>query len=81
MFVSCVHPVAVLNAAFCMTCNLSRLFFGVFAITERRDMGLNNVPLCLSFLGFGVGTMFANFPYVMYYVVVKSSFKHTREGM
>ena len=22
MFVSCVHPVAVLNAAFCMTCNL-----------------------------------------------------------
>ena len=21
MFVSCVHPVAVLNAAFCMTCN------------------------------------------------------------
>ena len=25
MFVSCVHPVAVLNAAFCMTCILSRL--------------------------------------------------------
>ena len=23
MFVSCVHPVAVLNAAFCMTCLLS----------------------------------------------------------
>ena len=22
MFVSCVHPVAVLNAAFCMTCTL-----------------------------------------------------------
>ena len=22
MFVSCVHPVAVLNAAFCMTCRL-----------------------------------------------------------
>ena len=22
MFVSCVHPVAVLNAAFCMTCSL-----------------------------------------------------------
>ena len=22
MFVSCVHPVAVLNAAFCMTCSM-----------------------------------------------------------
>ena len=22
MFMSCVHPVAVLNAAFCITCNL-----------------------------------------------------------
>ena len=25
-FVSCVHPVAVLNAAFCMTCSLLMLF-------------------------------------------------------
>ena len=25
MSVSCVHPVAVLNAAFCMTCSLSML--------------------------------------------------------
>ena len=25
MFVSCVHPVTVLNAAFCMTCSLSML--------------------------------------------------------
>ena len=25
MFVSCVHPVAVLNAAFCMTCKLLML--------------------------------------------------------
>ena len=25
MFVSCVHPVAVLNAAFCMTCSLLTL--------------------------------------------------------
>ena len=27
MFVSCVHPVAVLNAAFCMTCSLLMLLF------------------------------------------------------
>ena len=26
MFVSCVHPVAVLSAAFCMTCRLLMLF-------------------------------------------------------
>ena len=25
MFVSCMHPVAVLNAAFCMTCSLLML--------------------------------------------------------
>ena len=25
MFVSCVHPVDILNAAFCMTCNLLML--------------------------------------------------------
>ena len=28
MFVSCVHPVAVLNAAFCMTCSLLMLVKG-----------------------------------------------------
>ena len=27
MFVSCVHPVVVLNAAFCMTCSLLMLVF------------------------------------------------------
>ena len=26
MFVFCVHPVAVINAAFCMTCSLLMLF-------------------------------------------------------
>ena len=100
VFVSCVHPVAVLNAAFCMTCSLlmlvedamlfsvcsavtvkccvlylccmgvfgmftvmygRRLFSSVFAITERRDMGLYEVTLSVSLLGFGIGTMLANF--------------------
>ena len=36
-------------------------------ITERRDMCLYEVSLCMSSLDFGV----------WYYVVVKSSFKHT----
>ena len=30
-------------------------------ITERRDMGLYEVPLSMSLLGFGMGTMLANF--------------------
>ena len=33
----------------------------VSAITERRDMGLYKVPLSMSLLGFGMGTMLANF--------------------
>ena len=32
-----------------------------FAITERRDMGLYEVPLSMSLFGFGMGTMLANF--------------------
>ena len=31
------------------------------AITERRDMVLFEVPLFVSLLGFGIGTMLANF--------------------
>ena len=38
-----------------------RLFSRVFAITERRDMGLYEVPFSVSLLGFGMGTMLANF--------------------
>ena len=38
-----------------------KLFSSVFAITERRDMGLYEVPLSVSLLGFGIGTMLANF--------------------
>ena len=29
--------------------------------TERRDMGLYEVPLSVSLLGFGIGTMLANY--------------------
>ena len=31
------------------------------AITVRRDVGLYEVPLSVSLLGFGIGTMLANF--------------------
>ena len=54
------------------------LLSSVLAITERRDMGLYEVPQSMSLLGFGMGTILASVPYVWYYVV-KSSFKHDRE--
>ena len=38
-----------------------RLFSSVFAITEMKDMGMYEVPLFKSLLGFGIGTMLANF--------------------
>ena len=37
------------------------LFSSVFAITGRRDMGLYEVPLSMSLLGFGMVTMLSNF--------------------
>ena len=57
--------------------NIIRLFSGVFAITERRDMGLYGVPLSV-FVGFWDRDYISQLPCVRYYVVVKSSFKHTR---
>ena len=33
----------------------------VSAIIERRDMGLYDVPLSVSMLGFGIGTILSNF--------------------
>ena len=33
----------------------------VFTITERRDMGLYEVLISMSLLGFGMGTMLTNF--------------------
>ena len=50
--------------------------YPVSAITDR-DMGLYEVPVSVSLLGLGMRTMLANL--VRYYIVVKSSFKHTRE--
>ena len=43
----------------------------VSAITERRDMGLYEVLLFVSLLGFGIGTMLANF-HVRYYVLLRA---------
>ena len=57
------------------------LFSSVFAIIERRDMGLYEVPLSMPLLGFGMGTMLANFHMcgIMLLLSVKSSFQHACE--
>ena len=44
------------------------------AITERRDMGMYEVPLSMCLLGFGMGTMLANFHMCGIMLSVKSSF-------
>ena len=44
-----------------LLCKEEDSFSSVFSITERRDMGLYEVPLPVSLLGFGIGTMLANF--------------------
>ena len=48
----------------CLVCLLlckEECSYPVFAITERRDMGLCEVPLSMSLLGFGMRIMLANF--------------------
>ena len=39
----------------------SSVFSIVFAITDRSEMGLYDVPLFMSLVGFGIGMMFASF--------------------
>ena len=40
---------------------------------------MQEVPLSMSLLGLGMGDYVSQFPYVWYYVGVKSSFQHARE--
>ena len=56
-----------------------RVVSSVFAITERRDMVLYEVPLSISFLFYYDGDNVRQLPCVWYYIVVKSRFKHARE--
>ena len=57
MFVSCVHPVAVLNAAFCMTCSLLMLVEDAdrrpdklnFFINLITDSNISRLPCIFSF--------------------------------
>ena len=44
---------------FCVICG--RITFSSVAITDRRDIGLYDVPMLMSLLGLGTGMMLANF--------------------
>ena len=55
----CVWSPTISSAV--MVMQVRMLFSSVFAITERRDMGLYDVLLSLLGLGMGMGTMLANF--------------------
>ena len=46
----------------------------VSVITERRDMGMYEVPLSVSLLGFGIGTMLANVHMCGIMLVLKAVF-------
>ena len=52
-----------------------RVFSSVFAITERMDTGLYEVPLSV-FVVFWNRDYVSQLPSVKYYVFVRSSFKH-----
>ena len=51
---------AVTSGMFCVM--QGRITFSsVFAITDRRDIGLYDVPMLMSLLGLGIGMMLASF--------------------
>ena len=45
----------------CACCYVGKKALLQCAITERWDMGLYEVPLSMSLLGFGIGIMLTNF--------------------
>ena len=55
------------------------LFSSVFSITKRRDIGLYEVSLPVSFFGLWDRNYVSQLPCVRYYVFVKNSLKHNRE--
>ena len=57
VFCTCVAWVCLVCSRLCKEEGSSP----VSAITERKDMGLYEVPLSMSLLGFGMGTMLASF--------------------
>ena len=59
--VACCTRVAWVCLVCLLSCKEEGYFSGVFEITERRDMGLYEVPWSVPLLCFEIGTMLANF--------------------
>ena len=63
VFVECL----VLNPCYIVMFGMFCVMYGritfssVFAITDRRDIGLYDVPVLMSLLGLGIGMMLASF--------------------
>ena len=55
------------------------LFSSVFAITEGRDTDMYEVPLSMSLLGLGMGTMLTTFHMCGVMLLLRACFKHARE--
>ena len=59
-----------------------RLFSIVFAINERRGIYMYEMPLSISLLGFGMGTMLANFHMCGIMLVLRAVFNmRVQEGI
>ena len=58
--VFCLYPCCVGVFRMFAVMQGRRLFSSVFALTERRDMGLYKVHLSMSLLSFGMGAVLAN---------------------
>ena len=59
MVMSSAYVVSIAGA--CGVGCVSSVFSSAFAITERSEMGLYDVPMFMSLFGFGIGMMFASF--------------------
>ena len=81
VFVECLvlNPCCVVMfAIFCVM--YGRITFSsVFAITDRRDIGLYDVPMLMSLLGLGDKYDVGQFTYMRYLVVVECSVVYVRE--
>ena len=74
MFVSCVHPVAVLNAAFCMTCSLLMLVEDAIGDhTEEADFSHLFIDVIVRNINLTFSS--ASFPVAFKSAVVKPLFK------
>ena len=62
-----------------MLCKGRITFSSVFSITDRKDIGLYDVPMLMYLLGLGIGIDVGQFQNMRYLVVVDCSVVYVRE--